>query len=346
MKKISYSAYKKYHTCPKLYEFHYKERLRPNFTTSALIFGSAIDDALNELLTGTEDALETYKKSVDGMLQENSRVIWDIYDFDVELIDSGAFENLNHYGTTLGYTGNDLAAFVRKAVTAINDEGLDTLSENQYALISAACLLSLECKAQLIIDEYKKTILPMIDEVHSVQAELSDTTIRGILDVDATVNGQRIIIDHKTSKRPYKAGAANLDPQLILYAADQGVDKVGFVVMVKNINKNKEKKCKSCGYNGSGGMHKTCPNTIDGTRCHGTWEISVRPQAYIQYMEADISNVKKDLPREAINDTLKSIEGGHFPRNLSACNSMYGKPCPYLNKCWNNDETNLIKKED
>jgi hypothetical protein len=63
MSKISYSAYKKYTTCPKMYEYHYNQKLRPTGTSSSLLFGSAMDEALNALLLNTGDPHETFKEN-------------------------------------------------------------------------------------------------------------------------------------------------------------------------------------------------------------------------------------------------------------------------------------------
>ena len=48
--KLSHSASEKYLTCPQQYKLHYIDRIRPDKLGSALLFGSALDEALNRLL--------------------------------------------------------------------------------------------------------------------------------------------------------------------------------------------------------------------------------------------------------------------------------------------------------
>ena len=62
--KISHSAVNKHSQCAKMYEYHYIRKIRPNWTSSALIFGDALDKALNELVMKTEnDPYETFLKT-------------------------------------------------------------------------------------------------------------------------------------------------------------------------------------------------------------------------------------------------------------------------------------------
>ena len=64
--KVSYSKIDKYKTCPRMYYNHYILRLRERQLSSALFFGSAIDEALNCLLLRKKKNLtEEEKKLVD-----------------------------------------------------------------------------------------------------------------------------------------------------------------------------------------------------------------------------------------------------------------------------------------
>ena len=61
--RLSNSALDLYQQCPKKYYFRYKENLKGNFTSTPLLFGSAIDSALNYILESMRDkkpwAIET-----------------------------------------------------------------------------------------------------------------------------------------------------------------------------------------------------------------------------------------------------------------------------------------------
>lgn len=47
---LSHSAAEKFNTCGAMYKYHYIDRIRPIAFGSALGFGGAFDEALNELL--------------------------------------------------------------------------------------------------------------------------------------------------------------------------------------------------------------------------------------------------------------------------------------------------------
>ena len=47
---LSYSGLEKYKTCPRLFKYHYIDKIRDKRKSSALLFGNAIDEALNALL--------------------------------------------------------------------------------------------------------------------------------------------------------------------------------------------------------------------------------------------------------------------------------------------------------
>lgn len=50
MQKLSHSGRELYETCGYKFQLHYNQRLRSKNTSSALLFGSAFDEALNVLL--------------------------------------------------------------------------------------------------------------------------------------------------------------------------------------------------------------------------------------------------------------------------------------------------------
>ena len=305
-KKISYSAWTKYMNCPKMYDFHYNDRLRPQGTSSALVFGVAIDEALNHMLLTKEPSLPKFQEKFKW--EDMQEVVWDPRDLDYDLF---------------------------------TEEQLQSIKGKGEAFASWACM---RIKGRLILDAYNKRIFPLIEEVISVQQNLRDRP--GVLDCVLKLRGNgTVLIDHKTSARPYKDNAVTSDPQLALYAASEGYEKAGFIVMVKEIRKNTKKICKTCNFNGSFTRHATCPQTVNGKRCRGEWDKSFSPEGQIQLIIDDVPKVNKDLIQESLSQVEAGIKAGIFPRNLKACGKMYGKPCPYINKCWKNDEIGLECKD-
>ena len=60
---LSHSQIGRYQMCPKSYEYYYIQKLRPKVHSASLVFGSAIDNALNALLTGQESPEALFEKS-------------------------------------------------------------------------------------------------------------------------------------------------------------------------------------------------------------------------------------------------------------------------------------------
>ena len=60
--KISHSQVSKYLACPRMYKYHYRDKLRPDTTSSALLFGDAMDKALNSFLLEKKTVDEAYEE--------------------------------------------------------------------------------------------------------------------------------------------------------------------------------------------------------------------------------------------------------------------------------------------
>ena len=304
--KISHSAWDKYTTCPYMYYLHYEKRLRPKVgsTSSAIAFGYAIDNGLNELLI-TGDI----KKAIDVFRlyfkwEYMADVTWDSRDYDESLVTPEMLTESKKY--------------------------------DKNWLIWA----TMRVKGRMLLEVYNRDVYSLIEEVEHVQKELHDRP--GVIDAIVKLRGHgRVLLDNKTSIKPYDDKAIPFSTQLALYAKDQGITKVGYVVLNKQIQKNTKKICKICNYNGSYTQHKTCPKTNNGKRCHGLWNKSFSPEAQIQLLVEDIPEINGQLIEESLCQVEKGIKNNVFPKNLKACNKIYGNPCPYINYCWKQDETGL-----
>lgn len=298
--KISHSAWQKYMTCPKMYDYHYNERLRPIDNSSALAFGVAMDLALNVLLKSRnlEQALGAFR---DGFKFEDLKgVRFDFKDYDKTLLS----------GSEIGPNAD----------------------HNAWK-----CM---RIKGRLLLEEYTRAVLPLIEEVQHVQKELHNRS--GFIDAIVVLRGYgRVLLDHKTSARPYDPDAVANDTQLALYCKDQGIEKAGFVVLIKTLNSKTVRLCSVCGFNGSTSKHKTCPNDINGKRCFGSWDEIHQPEANIQLLVNDMPKTTENLVEDSICQVERGVAAGIYPRNLKSCGRIYGKPCPYFNKCWKNSNEGL-----
>lgn len=319
MEKLSFSAYKKYHDCPRLYKFHYIDNDRVGKETSALIVGSIIDSAVMAELSKTPFNL---KEAIKNARKKDLEFYPDDLDFDLVSI-----ETITRYAKALGWRGNDIKETLKTMLGAQKD-----LTENENKVLRAACWQSLEIKILAMLESFTKWIAPQIKEIHDVQLHLENDAMHGYLDFTATMqDGKKVLFDLKTSKRSYEADSVKKSPQLSLYAALHDYKYAGFIVLSKTLSKNKLATC-SCGFSEEKSRKSKCPN------CGKTLKTKINPTSYSQLIIDAVPDWNKLLTKAAMRETIDAINAGHFPRNLNACFWLYGRECPYVNKCWNPTE--------
>ena len=283
-----------------MYDYHYNKRLRPIGSTSALAFGIAIDTALNAMLTGSGDYIGEFHNAFQ--FDNLKDVVFDQKDLQIDLF---------------------------------TEEQLKQLP-NDFNYQAWACL---RIKGRVMLDAYKEQIFPMIEEVHGVQKKLDSRA--GVLDAILTITGYgMVLVDHKTSGMPYTIDALEADTQLALYAADQKIDKVAYIVLCKTIRFNKT--CRKCGDDGSTTQHKTCASDKSGVRCYGEFDRSADKSKVIQLIIGDCSEVNKNIITSSIAVVETCIDKGLFASNINSCGNMFGKRCPYYNKCWFGKDDGLV----
>ena len=217
--KISFSGKEKYAQCSMMYKLHYIDKIRPERIGSALVFGSALDNALNHLLEHKD--LEQAKSIfwMDWAEYEHNPII-DYYksDLDMDLLSMQESQELDE----------------------IQD---DKLREHR------ANWLSMFYKGNKLLESYYEELLPRIKKVISIQKEISlqgmsddgtptDDTITGIIDLEADVeldNGEvvRAILDNKSTSTPYPQNSYMTKHQTALYTFAEGIKYAGFLTMNK-----------------------------------------------------------------------------------------------------------------
>lgn len=319
-KPLSYSAYKKYHDCPKLYKFYYIDKDRPGRDTSALAIGSIVDESVEWLLKGTiEAAYESIRGGIVTAKQKPLMFYPD--DLDWDLIDKKAAVK---FAKDQGWKGDDLKS-------ALGDflKDQENLSPAQSLVLDSVVWQSLEVKIFAMVESFEKWILPQIKQVHEIQHHLDDGVTHGYLDFTATLKDDRkVLFDLKTSKMPYAQDAVLKSPQLSLYAAMHDYEYAGYIVLNKSLNKNKVKTCAPCGTEIKGGNTKNCPS------CKTPLKVSMNPTSYSQMLVNKVPDWNKALTKEAMRETIEAIDKGVFPSNLNTCFWMYGRDCVYAKKCW------------
>lgn len=350
MRPLSFSGYQKYVTCPHSYKLHYVDRIRPIETSSALIFGSAMDSGLNALLLGQPNYVRAMRTGLTKLLTE--RVAFSEFDFDADLLDERTLKRLTRALKRLANYPGDTPIDLAKALFYKVKKG-DDLTANQRKALALCCLFSLREKAILMFDAYVRTVLPKIKKVHKVQEEVKwqdkdGNAFSGVIDLLCEMHGVAgmVLPDHKTAARPYEEDAALTSPQLAIYASVYKPDWVGFIVLSKQIKKNRVKICSVCENDGTGKRHKLCDFETDFGRCNGDWIETVRPEATIQILINKIPARNSEIAVDALEQTHKGITNGVFPRNLNVCKNIYGKPCPNIKLCWEGKMDGLETKPE
>ena len=320
-KPISISGYKRFMQCPKYYQFYDVDKDRPNGKASPLVVGTIMDTVVNAvLLKSTQDPYELLKTELLTLGQ-----ITDYMDddFDQDFVD---LPSLSKKAKDLGWKGKNIVDTVKSFL-----KEQSSLSPNQQIILNMACNDTLSKKCHLMLDGFMQWIYPQIVEVYEVQKHIvsKDGKIHGYSDFTCKLkNGLKVLADLKTSKMPYAKDAVEKSPQLALYADIEDYTHAAFIVLSKTINKQKVKTCKPCSVKITGGNAKKCP------KCSEIMDVDMSPKSYAQLLVAEIPKETKNLTTEAINDTIKCIDNGVFPRNLTTCFYMFGKECPYVKKCW------------
>jgi hypothetical protein len=218
MQKLSHSARETFETCGYKYELHYNQRLRSKNTSSALLFGSAFDEALNVLLLERNLA-----KAKDVFLTEwlknehNFNIVYYKSDLMIEIIDPDLLWDLS----------------------AITDK-------NQHA--HYLHFFSMEVKGIKMLEAYDREIMPRIKRVISVQEPISvqfpqvEGVVRGIRDLKAEVYLTEdlddtktviAIIDNKSASAPYPKNSVKTKEQTAFYVVDQESKYAGFAIINK-----------------------------------------------------------------------------------------------------------------
>ncbi len=320
-RKLSHSAVTTYLACPASFDYRYNHGIRQIKSGSPLIFGSAIDEALNALLLKTEPPMVAYVKAMDKVAL--GKMIPSVYDYDPELLDEEETAVLLSNAQHLGYKGDDIHGLAKTLLSAIKDG--EEISEKQFVVADMIARRSLQMKASIMIDAYRKQVLPEIEIVHNCQKPSGP----GFLDATVTWRGRgKIIVDHKTSSRAYPENAVEYSAQLAMYCAEEKINQVAFVVLIKQLKKNRIKMCSSCGENGTGKRHKTC------YVCKGEWIETISPEAEMQVVHGEVTDRAIEIAAEAQSEIQRAVDAKIFPCNLPKCNDQYGKPCAFRDLKW------------
>ncbi len=356
---LSHSALGKFSHCPVMYKLHYLDKIRPTGTTSALLFGSALDKACESyLLNGnTELARSMFhntwnEQEIDGVLTELNTCLKIEYhstnDFDHELLVQSDNESI--LKDTSFISVSDL-------VSVLSDPDLAT-SEEEKARLAYAKWISLYRKGKLMLSAFISWVDENVEEVLGAQIpiELEDedgNKVTGFADFVIKVKGydKPIVVDLKTAARPYMRDSVLESEQLALYflylreAKFSDMERAAYLVLSKQIKKNRTKTCRTCN-TVTTGREKTCAEGGKGKgRCNGEFDEVIDPECSVQYIHDEPQEQLISNTLDKFNNAVVSINAGVFEKNLEGCAKYYGRECPYKKYCETGCMDGLIKKE-
>lgn len=362
MVRLSHSAVNKYLSCPREYKHHYVDKLRSKNQSSPLIFGSAMDGSLEHLVTNRDfdAALKVFNDTwtfqeinkVRTDLRLLTTIVYSGKDLDLDLLETEDFVSINEI------CGKGASFKIDEIVAKKKANSYQFLKKKEKELFNYTNWLSLKRKGFLMLEEAKRIIDENMIELLGTQVKVElengegDSSI-GYADLVVRWKGydKPIVMDFKTSSPDYKADSVRTSPQLSGYVLGlseqfENTDLGGYIVLNKNILKNKIKICKSCENNGSGKTHRKCDVMTGKERCNGEWEEtftrSVKSQVIIDKTTPEFTQKTLDN----YDFVCSSIKNEEFPQNFNSCIRYGIMKCDFYKKCHENDDSDLEKKNE
>lgn len=362
---LSHSAAERYETCAESYRLHYIEKIRPEAHGAALVFGNALDVALNELLKPTgKSPEEEFEKALTSTIIAGTacyvptyeNIVYPVSNFDAEILLPSDFENVylrTQDGTiqiaeNLDSPKKQLAFYDNLKRKRKEEDGLTYEEKKYYNLLNWWASYR---RGLLMLVAYRKDVMPHINEVLASQERINlkneeGDEVTGIVDLVADIAGYGpVILDNKTSSMRYADDAVRESKQLGLYVhcleEKYKTRLAGFIVLQKQIKKNRVKTCQTCGHV-SYGRAATCDAEVNGKRCHGEWTEVIHPEIRVQILIDEIPESDQHKAIERLDLTSKAIHSKVFERNLQSCDNQYGSPCAYRGLCFGGNMHGLI----
>jgi hypothetical protein len=302
---LSNSQIDTYQTCPKKWYNQKVLRLRPTWTNSAFLFGSAIDAAVEQMLlnVGKTVRIDPWEAFTDNFTYSEIQINNTIYKEEEALLRINFFSNdiqpelfdsekeREEADAILGF-----AKAKRKAKEALTRA--EQLAYNKTAFNS------LLAKADYFLEALEEWIDENVKEVHAIQKKIEikndeGDVFVGYLDFVVTLmDGRKILVDLKTSSNPkayYPEGCVEESRQLAIYAQEEGLDAAAYLVIDKVIRKRD-------------------------------------PRVRLHFIEGEVTEEQLDQVFDEIADVTVRIKNKEFPKNKDSC-FAYGSKCEYYNFC-------------
>lgn len=212
--RLSNSAIDLYERCPKAYFFQYVQGLKADITSTPLLYGIAMDSALNYILESMRDKKDWNTDSAKDIFIKS-------------------MESWNHQNR-LDFFKSEVPEDLKDIVNEHNPDHQEAV----WDLIVQRGLTS--------IDVYIKEVVSQIDEVLQVQTKGVIENAEGhqfvyVLDFIAKMkDGRVVLMDNKTSSARYPKNKVQKSQQLSLYLEQfPDIAYAGYAVLIKNPEKER-----------------------------------------------------------------------------------------------------------
>lgn len=355
---LPHSARQKYEVCPRMYQIYYQERLRTEELNSTLMFGTAIDGAAEEYLNTKNRLAAVHKfKSLWNSQEQDGKTL-QIYgstevkfspaDLDVELVHESHHKSIIE--DTSFETLSDFVSVYKDQEVVKNDA--------EKAAWAKLNWWSLYYKAKYMLTGFMDWADENIEEILGTQLDIDledeeGNKVPGKADFVMKIKGydKPILVDLKTSARYYERSSVRESEQLALYyfylqqTKFPDMERAAYLVLSKQIKKNRKKTCLKCGHVTTGREHTCAEGGKGKSRCNGDFSVDISPEAVVQYIHDEIPTGFIQDTINKFNVCVEGIKAGRFEPCWTACDNQYGRPCPYKNYCLTGDLTGLKKKE-
>lgn len=383
MKKLrtSYSQHNTYIKCPEHWHKSYVERYKSPIEGASLYFGTAVDTAVETMLLKSGDPYQVFndywRRSFNfgkaTQVFDNDDITYGYKDFDKDVLTSQDLTQMGIWAQQLGITKTapnaDKALELFDKITKKKKNPYKKPTKDEMKYFNRSSWLSMKRKGEWMLKSFEEQFVPLVEDVVAVQkrADIKDPatgdSVVGYIDMILKIKGydDPIIFDLKTAARPYSQDQLDFSEQLTLYCAMKGkyaidksdyvdTDLVGYVVLCKDINKDKEAHCKTCGHTRTG-RHRKCDNEVTDpndanktTRCNGEWDEKVVLDPQVQVMVARKTQDQVDMLLQDIAAIIAGMKNGIIYKNTSNCLNWYGGKCAFYDACHNGDYSGLLKK--
>lgn len=358
--KISYSSATRFKECPTKY--YLAKQYRNAKIASPLVFGSAIEEGVTEIITSRDLArgINVFHRNwlnerseASKPIKDNPKVEYNDSDMETSLIPSAmGQEILKEYLDDTDANWEDALEICQKLMKAEN------ANEQEAAFVNRLFWESCFARGKLMLTAFSEQLLPKVLSIVEIKGEkgvqfpikLEDpngNVIEGFIDYVLRLkdHARPVIIDCKTAAMPYDNHKLVSSDQLKTYAAylEEALGEpcdVGYMVLLKRVKF--VKSCAQCGE----GQEDWAPQAKK-CKVHGTL-LTRTPQTGTQLLIHSFSSDDLESTLSDYENIITAIESKIEFKNASQCMN-YNKPCEFYDVCWKNKKPenipHLVKKD-